>query len=63
MNRNEGTFDRALRIIVGLVLVAVVFIGPKSSWAGVVGLVLLITGFFGYCPIYRVFGLRTRRTA
>ena len=63
MNRNEGTIDRALRIFVGLVLVAVVFIGPKSSWAGVVGLVLLITGFFGYCPIYRVFGLRTRRTA
>ena len=58
MTRNEGTLDRALRILLGLVLLALVFIGPQTPW-GWIGLVPLITGLVGTCPIYTVLGLRT----
>ena len=56
--RNVGSIDRTLRIIVGLVLLALVFVGPKTLW-GLLGLVPLTTAFVGYCPLYRVFGIRT----
>ncbi len=55
---NEGTIDRALRVIVGLVLISMVFVGMKTSW-GWVGLVPLITGLVGSCPVYSILGLST----
>lgn len=61
MRYNESTADRAIRIALGFVLVAFVFLGPKWGWLGVAGLVLLMTGFVGYCPIYGMLGLKTWR--
>lgn len=58
MPRNEGTLDRALRIILGLILLSLVFIGPQSPW-GLIGLVPLATGLMGYCPLYQMIGLST----
>ncbi|GHG88552.1 YgaP family membrane protein [Pseudodonghicola xiamenensis] len=58
MPRNEGTLDRAIRIIVGLILLALVFVGPKTMW-GLIGLIPLLTGVLGYCPLYQIFGLNT----
>lgn len=58
MMTNEGKIDRTLRVVVGLVLLSLVFIGPESLW-GLVGLVPLITGLVGFCPLYRVLGLNT----
>ena len=58
MTKNEGTIDRALRVIVGLVLIALVLVGPQTAW-GWIGLVPLLTGLVGYCPLYRIFGLST----
>lgn len=58
MPRNEGTIDRALRIIAGLVLISLVFVGPQTVW-GWVGLVPLLTGALGYCPLYSVLGINT----
>ena len=58
MTRNEGTLDRALRIIAGLVLLSLVFIGPQTPW-GWVGIVPLLTGLVGYCPVYSIFGINT----
>lgn len=55
---NEGTIDRALRIIVGLVLISMVFTGLNTVW-GWVGLVPLITGLVGSCPVYSILGLNT----
>ncbi|MBA3069491.1 MAG: DUF2892 domain-containing protein [Hyphomonas sp.] len=55
---NEGTIDRALRVIVGLVLISLVFVGPKAVW-GWVGLVPLITGLVGTCPVYSLLGIST----
>ena len=58
MTRNEGSIDRAIRIALGLAILAMVFVGPKT-WVGLVGLIPLVTGVYGFCPLYRVLGLRT----
>ena len=58
MQRNEGTVDRALRIIAGLGILSLVFVGPQTPW-GWIGLVPLITGLVGVCPVYSIFGIRT----
>jgi hypothetical protein len=58
MQRNEGTIDRALRIIAGLGLLSLVFVGPQTPW-GWIGLVPLVTGLVGVCPVYSVLGIRT----
>lgn len=55
---NEGTLDRTLRIIAGLVLIALVFVGPRTAW-GWIGVVPLLTGLVGFCPLYTVLGLNT----
>ncbi|MCA8901010.1 MAG: DUF2892 domain-containing protein [Hyphomonas sp.] len=55
---NEGTLDRVLRVIVGLALVAIVFVGPKTP-LGWIGLVPLLTGLAGTCPLYSLFGIST----
>ncbi len=58
MPRNEGTIDRLLRIAVGAILIALVFVGPQTPW-GWIGVIPLVTGFVGWCPAYRIFGIRT----
>jgi hypothetical protein len=60
MTRNEGSIDRTLRIVLGLGLIAMVFIGPQTPW-GWVGLVPLVTGLVGFCPLYRLVGINTCR--
>ena len=55
---NEGTIDRVLRILVGIALIAIVFVGPQTPW-GWVGLVPLLTGLAGTCPLYTLLGIRT----
>ncbi len=56
--RNESNLDRGLRIALGVGLLAMVFVGPKTLW-GLVGLVPLVTGIVGSCPIYRMLGMST----
>lgn len=56
--KNEGNLDRGLRVVVGLAVLSLVVVGPKSLW-GLVGLVPLLTGLVGFCPVYRLFGLNT----
>lgn len=56
MPTNEGTLDRALRVLVGLALIAMVFVGPKAVW-GWIGVVPLLTGLVGFCPLYRLIGI------
>jgi hypothetical protein len=56
---NEGTIDRTVRIILGLALVSLVFVGPKTM-LGLIGLIPLGTGILGFCPLYRLLGIRTR---
>lgn len=58
MKTNVGTIDRTVRIVVGVVLIAMVFVGPQTLW-GLVGLVPLFTGMLRSCPLYSVFGIST----
>jgi hypothetical protein len=62
MTPNVGTFDRVLRVVVGLALIAAAFglYGPayQTIW-GWVGLVPLVTGFVGWCPAYTLIGVDT----
>jgi hypothetical protein len=58
---NVGRIDRVLRILVGLALISLVFIGPKVIW-GWVGLVPLLTGIFKFCPAYKLIGVNTCQT-
>jgi hypothetical protein len=56
--RNEGTADRVLRVAVGIGILSLVVVGPQTLW-GLVGLVPLMTGLVGSCPIYTLFGMST----
>ncbi len=58
MCKNLGTLDRVLRIVVGIVLIALVFVGPQTPW-GWIGVIPLATALIGWCPLYRLVGLRT----
>ena len=58
MKTNEGTIDRAVRIIAGLALIALAYSGTIGMW-GYIGVVPLLTGILGICPAYSLFGLNT----
>jgi hypothetical protein len=59
--KNVGTIDRALRIIVGLVLIGLFFAYPDAPWRwfALIGIVPLITGLFSTCPAYSLIGVST----
>ena len=61
MNRNEGTTDRIIRIVIGLVLVAWSLIAFPSMWVLLLllGAVLAGTGVAGWCPAYHLVGIQT----
>ncbi|MDK8464991.1 DUF2892 domain-containing protein [Marinobacter sp. SS13-12] len=58
MTRNMGTADRTIRAIVGVVLLALVFVGPQTAW-GWIGIIPLATALMGNCPAYSLIGVRT----
>ncbi len=59
---NVGTIDQVLRIIAGLVLLSLVFVGPQTLW-GLVGIVPLATGLLRRCPAYGLVGIKTCATS
>jgi len=60
MDLNVGSTDRVIRIILGLVLLSLVVVGPKTMW-GLIGLIPLVTGLFGRCALYSLLGMNTAR--
>lgn len=58
LKQNVGTIDRALRLIVGAGLIALVFVGPRTPY-GWFGLIPLLTAALGTCPLYSVLGMST----
>ena len=56
--KNEGKVDRILRVVVGLAVLSLVFVGPETAW-GWLGLVPLVTGLVGTCPVYSILGINT----
>lgn len=59
--QNEHSIERAVRIVLGLVLLSLTFVGPHTLW-GLVGIVPLLTGAIGSCPLYTLFGFSSRAT-
>lgn len=65
MQQNVGSFDRALRIIVAVIIIGVLLLEQRTGmplllWL-VVAALLMGTGAFGYCPLYGLLGISTRR--
>ena len=56
---NTGKVDRIIRIIVGALLVGNVFTGLQTP-IGWIGLILIVTGIFGTCPVYSLLGINTK---
>ena len=55
---NEHPVERVLRVVAGLAVLSLAFVGPKTPW-GYLGLVPLVTGLLGSCPLYTLLGIRT----
>jgi hypothetical protein len=55
---NEHVLERMVRVVIGLALITMAFVGPQTPW-GWVGLVPLATGILGSCPLYTLFGIST----
>ncbi|MGF1614939.1 MAG: DUF2892 domain-containing protein [Gammaproteobacteria bacterium] len=62
MTKNVGTIDKALRVILGIGLLSLVFVGPQTWW-GLIGLVPLATVAMSWCPVYSLFGVSTCATS
>ena len=58
LRQNVGPADRAIRIVLGLGLLALAFVGPETPW-GFLGIVPLLTAVLGTCPLYTILGLST----
>jgi hypothetical protein len=58
MRVNEGGLDRAVRVIAGLGILSLAFVGPQTPW-GYLGLIPLLTGLVGFCPAYALLGINT----
>jgi len=61
MNKNVGGIDRILRVVVGVVLVALAATGTVGAW-GFIGIVPILTGAIGWCPAYLPFGFSSCKT-
>ncbi len=60
MKANVGGMDKMLRIVVGVGLLSLaLFLEGNARWWGLAGLVPLLTGIFGFCPLYTLLGIRT----
>jgi hypothetical protein len=64
MQRNVGTIDRTARIVVGLLLLALIFVlDSPLRWYGLIGVVPLVTGLIRWCPAYALLGTGTCGTS
>lgn len=61
MALNEGAIDRSLRVIIGIVLITLAVTGIIGMW-GWIGVVPLVTGLIGWCPVYSLIGMKTCKT-
>jgi hypothetical protein len=61
MNKNIGVIERIIRIVAGIGILSLVFMGPETKW-GYIGIIPLATGLIGLCPLYSLFGFSTCKT-
>lgn len=60
MKANVGSIDRALRVVVGIGLLSLLFLlDGEARWYGLIGIVPLLTAGIGFCPLYSILGVNT----
>lgn len=63
MTCNVGNIERTIRIVLGIALIGIGYLAALPSWAAmatyVVGAVALVTGAWGFCPAWKLFGINT----
>lgn len=59
--RNEHPIERVLRVVAGLGILSLTVVGPQTMW-GLIGIVPILTGALGSCPLYTLFGISTCST-
>ena len=57
---NVGSVDRLLRIVFGIAILSLAFVGPETPW-GYLGIILILTGVSKFCPAYRLLGICTNK--
>ena len=60
MKKNIGSVERVIRVIAGIAILSLAFVGPQSPWA-YLGIIPLATGLMGWCPAYALLGISTCR--
>ena len=60
MEKNIGTIDKVVRILVGLALITLVFVGPQTPW-GWIGVPVILIALVGWCPLYKLVGFSSCR--
>ena len=65
MQKNMGTVDRTIRVVLALLIAVLYFTGSITGTAaiilGIIAVVMLITGFVGVCPAYLPFKISTKK--
>jgi hypothetical protein len=61
MTKNIHPIERVIRVVVGVVLTSMAFIGPANPWF-LIGIVPVLTGVIGWCPPYQILGINTCKT-
>lgn len=60
MKANVGSIDRTIRVVVGIALLALLFLAPApQKWFGLLGFVALGTASLSFCPLYTLLGINT----
>ena len=60
MKKNMSNLDRVIRIVVGVAILSLIlFLSGGIRWIGLLGLIPLVTGIFGFCPLYAIFKIKT----
>lgn len=60
MKKNMSNLDRIIRIVVGVAILSLILLlSGGIRWIGLVGLIPLVTGIFGFCPLYAIFKIKT----
>lgn len=62
MKPNIGNVERVVRIVIGLGVLSLAFIGPRATWA-YLGILPILSGVVGWCPPYALLGISTVRRA
>lgn len=60
MKMNEGSLDRIIRVIIGIIILSLWFVlQGNTKYLALIGLVPLLTALLGWCPLYTAFGINT----